>query len=366
MFNNIIEPEKLNVSNVLKHLKRNGYNEIDLCKYYITGFKKINTSINSDLRNDDNNASLHVTVKNNKVLISDFGYKTGMSIFNYIQEKYFTNTKKGYLKALDLVRYDFRLSNLRCYYDQSNYKKVKHPKPIKYNEELQESNNLIINIKERKWENKDTKFWNLYYLNKEDFSTSNIIIKAISKFRIINTNKNTISEIHLYNNLSYAFCIFYNDKWHYKIYSPLGIDGKGLMKWVSNITNEIILGKTKPKSNKILIIQSSVKDKVLITKMGYYALPLLAEGIWFNNTTWNNLRAYFEKIIYFANNDWEKKDNPGLILAKKHNNNYNIDLILTTPQIKGVSDISDYVKKYNYNRGKLLVDTLIQDNLIWT
>jgi len=353
------ELKKLTTENVRKSLEQNGYNELDLCRYYITDFKKLGKSVNSDLRANDTNASLHVKSVNDRIIISDFGYKIGMTIYMYIHEKYFKANKHGFMEALELIRQDFHLKDLSSYYYARSLSRVKK-KPIKHNLKMVDSSPILLQIKPRKWSNEDTEFWNQYHLDKIDFHNSNIVIKPLSKFRIVNELLGTITTIELNNNLSYAYCAYYDGKWHYKIYSPYGVDGKGTIKWVSNVKKDYVFGKTSIKNYDVLIIQSSAKDKVLINKMGYYSLPLSAEGMWFSDTFWNKLRMSFKTILLFANNDWEKEDNSGINLAVKHYKDYKIDGILTTPNIKDVTDISDYTQKYNFKKAKLLVDKLIE------
>ena len=66
-----------------------------------------------------------------------------------------------------------------------------------------------------------------------------------------------------------------------------------------------------------------------------------------------------KKIVIFGNNDWEKKDNPGLSYAKRHSMRYQVPFIIIPDG--ETSDISDYVKKYDLDKAGDLVKDLIKD-----
>ena len=84
------------------------------------------------------------------------------------------------------------------------------------------------------------------------------------------------------------------------------------------------------------------------------------EGIWFNDKVWQQLRKNWKNIVLFANNDFEKKDNPGLTFAKNHAEKYNISFISTPDNT--ASDISDYYKLYGKEKTKLFLKNSL-DNI---
>ena len=93
-------------------------------------------------------------------------------------------------------------------------------------------------------------------------------------------------------------------------------------------------------------------------QMGYYAIAPNAESVWLPLDYWHKLKQRWKRIIIFGNNDWEKEDNPGLTYAKLHSEKYGVPYI-TTPDGEP-SDISDYVNKYDLERGKALTERLIK------
>ena len=50
IFKNYVKLKKLNTDNVRQSLKNKGYNDVDLCMEYMSGFKKIGQHFKSDLR----------------------------------------------------------------------------------------------------------------------------------------------------------------------------------------------------------------------------------------------------------------------------------------------------------------------------
>ncbi len=100
-FKNRTLKKKLNTANINVELRNRGYNQFDLAAYYITGFKGLGKAVNSDIRHDDKNSSLHTQVgKFGDILVSDFGLKIGMTIFEYIAYKYYGEGSRNYIRGL--------------------------------------------------------------------------------------------------------------------------------------------------------------------------------------------------------------------------------------------------------------------------
>jgi len=358
MFGNTITQKHLTKDNVLFELNIKGYNEIDLCFHYISGFKTLNKAIKSDLRTNDKNNSMHIsTTSSGNIIISDFGLVTGLNIFSYIALKYFNdNTNfKNILKAYEKVRQDFDLVNIRPYNGEIKNKKSKI-KPVKLN--LIQNKKLEVDIytKKRSWLKSDEKYWSLFGISIAKLEEKKIY--PTSKCRIINDNTKTDTIIHFKNNPVYVYPEYYS-KTHYKLYLPFGLNGNADFKWISNIPKNIIPNfKNIPKSGKNLIIQSSYKDLMCMEMLGdYNILPLNGEGMWFTEAAWEYLKSNWENIIYFGDNDFNKLDNPGLNFCKKYKSNYGVDYI-TTPN-NTTSDISDYYKKYGEKATKKLLNNLL-------
>jgi len=356
---------KLNRLNIERELTRNGYNEYDLAKYYITGFKKFNESIKSDLRTDDYNNSLITRIENGRILISDFGYKTGMNIYNYLIEKYYVNYKDAFFLVLDMIRRDFHLDEIESI---SNIG-YKQNTPVKYNEIIKDSS-LPVKIEVRRsksWSKGDIEYWNSYGISIKKLEEKGIA--PLDKFWITNYNKDGIRfQYNVENELAYVYPFFRNKDgfFMYKIYLPKGYKGNMDFKWVSNVNKKVIQNVEHiPKSGELLIIQSSYKDVMLMEEL-MPNLNILApngEGYFFDDEVWLELCENWNKIILFANNDSHKKNNPGLVFARRHSLKYKIPFICTPDNT--ASDISDYYKLYGRSKTLEFLDNCLENiNLI--
>ncbi|MCP4255018.1 MAG: hypothetical protein GY775_16750 [Candidatus Scalindua sp.] len=363
--NRKVELLKLNKANIESELNKNNYNIYDLAAYYISNFQGFNRGIKSDLRSDDHNSSLYTRVQNNKLIITDFGYKTGMDIYSYLNEKYFKGVGR-FKDILEIIRKDFRLNNI----ESANFKASKTSLPIHYNKEIRNTSLPVkIEIKRQKlngniyWSKKDISYWKSYGISIKKLESKGIA--PLNKFWITNNNTDGIrKEFNVEKELCYVYP-FYRSKegfFMYKIYMPLGFKGNKNFKWVSNVNKKVIQNVGHiPKSGELLIIQSSYKDIMCMEELipDINAIAPNGEGIWFDDKEWDNLRANWKYIVLFANNDFEKKDNPGLTFARKHSEKYKIPYICT-PDNTG-SDISDYYKLLGKKNTKVFMAKALEN-----
>lgn len=348
---------KLNKLNLEQELLHKGYNHYDLAAFYITGFKGLNIPIKSSLRSNDKNASLNITSsRTGKIIISDFGLKIGMDIYEYINRLYFNGTNKNFRKVLGMIQEDFNLNNLESY---SN-KKISFPisiLPTKHNKLIKDKQSVKLEVKRSRidskinWSEKDTLYWEQYGISTNYLETKNVA--PLDTFWITNPNKNNIrSKYNVVNELCYVYPSFRDKKGNfmYSIYLPKGLKYNKDFKWVKNVTKKVIQNiKHIPTNGELLIIQSSNKDiyvTEILAKMCNIELSVICpngEGIWFDEIQWNKLKTNWKNIILFGNNDSNKPDNPGLSFARKHSNQYKIPFVVLPNNT--TSDISDYRAK---------------------
>jgi hypothetical protein len=352
--------KKLNKVNIEEGLKEKGYNEYDLAVHYIPNFKGFGIPVRSNLRTDDTNNSLVAVVINDKLMISDFGLKTGMNIYNYLIEKEnLPNTKSSFYKVLDLIRKDFNLKNIESCVSSNNIKKTnKHP--IKHNVPVQSSLPVKIEVRRQRidgkihWTKEDIKYWKQYGISIKKLEEKKIA--PLNAFWITNYSKGGMRiKYDVSKELCYVYPFFRNESglFMYKIYLPQGFRGNKDFKWVGNVNRSIIQNiEHIPNSGDLLILQSSYKDIMLMEELfptECYTIASNGEGMWFKIEEWRKLRKNWKKIIYFGNNDYPKNPNPGLEFARKHSNEFKIPFI-TTPD--GCSDISDFYKEFGLKKTK--------------
>lgn len=363
--------KKLNKENIERELKEKGYNDYDLARYYIPGFKRFNDHFKSNIRTDDHNNSMICRIQNGRLIISDFGYKTGMNIYNYLIEKYSYHFKDGFYHVLDMIREDFKLDNILP------LNKSKSPNkgvPVAYNEEIKESSLPVkIEVKRRRvngeihWRQKDIDYWNSYGISIAKLEEKGIA--PLEKFWITNFNKDGIRrEYAVGEDLCYVYPFYRNKDGYfmYKIYLPKGFKGNKDFKWISNVNKKVIQNLSHiAETGELLVIQSSFKDTMLMEELmkGLNVIAFNGEGMWCDDETWLGLWKRFTYIVLFANNDYPKNPNPGLEFARKHSILYNIPFVCT-PDCT-TSDISDYYKKYGKEETiKFLNNTFNNINLI--
>lgn len=353
-----IKPE-LTKENVEKELKKKGYNDYDLAAYYIPNFKNFNYPVKSDLREDDHNNSLIARMQGGKLQISDFGYKTGMSIYGYLLEKYHNGITDHFPKVLDRIRSDFRLDLTK--YNYLDIFKPKFKKPKKYGKSFSNTSLPVkIEVKRQRvdgkiyWSKEDINYWNSFGISITKLNEKKIA--PLDYFWITNYNKNGIRKTYnVRKQLCYVYPFYRNKNgfFMYKIYLPNGLNGNKDIRWISNVNKKVIQNiENIPTSGDLLIIQSSYKDIMLLEELdsNIYSIAPNGEGYFFEDNEWFNLRKSWKKIIYFANNDSHKKDNPGLKFARRYTEKYRIPFVSTPDNT--TSDITDYYKKYGIEETK--------------
>ena len=370
-FKNRTLRKNLNTKNVDTELRNRGYNQFDLAANYIQGFKGIGKSIKSDLRSNDKNDSLHTQVgKYGDLIVSDFGLKIGMTIFDYIGYKYYGEGARNYIKGLNKIKRDYRLSNLSSpmFKDNEIISKID---PKRHNI-IMDVNSLSVKLEVRRqrkkgeiyWTKQDIEYWAQYGISISKLEEKKIV--PLSLFWITNYSKGGIrTKFDVSKELAYVYPFFRDEYGHfmYKIYLPYGYKGDLNFKWISNVNKKVVQNiENIPKKGSLLIIQSSYKDictmEVLVDNLAILAPN--GEGMWFDTEIWKYLRTNWKNIVLFGNNDSEKKDNPGLKFARKHALEYNIPFIALPNDT--ASDISDYYKEYGKDKTKKILD-IIMDNV---
>ena len=83
-------------------------NEEDIFRKYCKNFKEFDIKFCSELRKD-NNPSVSITNRYNKIIYKDFGNNDTFDCFSYIQKKYNCN----FSESLNIIENDFSLNNIK-------------------------------------------------------------------------------------------------------------------------------------------------------------------------------------------------------------------------------------------------------------
>ena len=313
---------------------------------YISGFNRIGEPFKSEFRREKEPSSIVFWGNYGDLMFKDFGdpnLPKALNLIEYVQYKY--NLK--YQEAVNKIGKDFNLltgkdSSFSIINNGVMKKKIKR--------EHKTPSNLIIKIKKRDWTSFDIDYWNSYYIPIKMLERNNI--KSISHVFYNHYPPIEFTKTHLVYSYDYYWS---NNIFRRKIYQPYS----QTMKWRTNTDYTVVQNYPNiPKTGgKLLFIQSSYKDCMVMERLGYYAIAPNKEGSWIPDYYWTKIKERWKQIILFWNNDWNKSINPGLIYSQNFSEEYNIPFILI-PDNEPV-DISDYVKMYGLKKGKFLVEELI-------
>ena len=286
--------------------------EYDIFMYYCPTFKELGKKFSSDLR-EDNSPTVYITPYNGKLLYKDFGNSDHVfDCFNYVKYKY----NCSFVAALRIIDCDFNLglspntSGKQFTMGIMGYRQSVVP--------VFDKNPVIIRKKRRPWNQEDAKFWSKYLVSKKILTK--FAVEPISHFWV-NSNRFTCKSI------TYAFKF----KNRYKIYSPY----EDKNKWLSNTNKQDVQGFNQlPETGERLIITSSLKDVMCL----HAEEKLISE-----------LKNRFNIIEILYDNDFNKANNPGQVMAKKICDLYGFKNIClpVTFESKDPSDLVSTVGGFN-------------------
>lgn len=305
--------------------------ELDLYRYYCKNFKNVRETFCSDLR-EDNIPSCSIQSWNNTLFYKDFSTGDSYNVYGYLMRKYnlsFKEVLNMIAKDFQLVKDDYSDFPTMLYFGIPEKKKV----------ESKES--VIIKVKIRNWNNQDKLFWKDRY---------NISSKELNKYKIFPLSGFWLND---YYNICNDICYGYyfgklEDKEMWKIYQPFK-DKK--FKWLNNVHKSVLQGDNQLKQIGVdLYITSSLKDVIVLDKLGYNAIAPSSETAIIDENKIIDYKNRFNNLILFYDND-----EPGIIASNKHKKLYNCNEFMI-PIEYNVKDPSDFVEVYGYDKLKEIID----------
>lgn len=350
--------EKLNITNVL-----NKKSEIEIFQYIFTNFKRLDCNFSA---RDEDIPSAVVREYRGRLYFKDFGDATQPHAETWIQYLIRINgwedNTKGYYLALNWANDTFNLGleGVNTYTIKSALYSPKNTKITMIEPKSYEEKKTKIEVRRREWNNDDLTYWKQYAIPLKKLEEKGIA--PLKQFWVTNFKKGGIRlQYNCDNTLSYVYPYYRGEhgEFMYKIYQPL----LKVNKWISNVDRTIIQNKEFiPKSGgNLLISQSSWKDIMVMELMGLYSIAPNTEADWYPEEWWNKTYPKWDNVIIFGNNDFHKKDNPGLKYGMHHSVKYSLPLIHTPSGT--TSDISDYIKVFGFNKAQILTERLINDAL---
>jgi hypothetical protein len=311
--------------------------EQSIYEYYLNDRIKTGTLLKCCFHKDHSPSLGFYKSSGGEMIFKCFGCGAQGNVFKFVSD---LHNGIDFGKTLNLIQRTFNLS------------KNGHNSPIvcptisssTFNEDETDKKTLILPT-HRNFNKIDYDFWNQFYIPLPLLLTYDV--RACERVYIVKkSGEYVLFAEHTKFNPIYSYQINEN----YKIYRPYS-DKKG--KWASNTDVFDVQGlKQLPAKGELLIITSSLKDVMVLNVMGYNAIALGGEGMRLPEKILDYLWACFDNIVVFYDNDA-----PGLKYGEALANEIgagNIYIPVEEPK-----DISDYVKKHNFEKGIDLMKQLL-------
>ena len=336
--------EELTKENILSRIT-----SYDIFKFYSDNFIEIGKSFVSDTRSDDEDPSACIAVVKNDLLYTDFGTQESFRCIDYVMKR----LNIDYFSALQQINLDFDLK-LGIYGDKGITKKSSKVATRNKNVKLVEKTPTILRKKQRPFTAKDLEYWNSFYWT--EWMLNEAKTQSISHYWI----NEYMFEVKP-NELAFTYEYYHHPHMQRKLYFPL----RKKFKWFSNVDTSIVqLVDVMPKKGDVLFITSSKKDAGVFWRMQLekmfdgkviHGVAANNEGSFVPDEWFHKMQTRWNRIIIWHNNDWTKKDNPGVTNAKKHSEKYGIEYYYNPDGEP--KDPSDFCKKYNLVKFKELVES---------
>lgn len=309
--------------------------EYDLWVYYL-GHCNLGKKFRSPIRKDKDPSAALFLSSENKILLKDFGTGEVFNIFKYLQALGYS-----YKDCLLKIDSDFRLG-----FSTRSYKAAaKKPVISNFKPEYKKTFSNIM-IKRKAWDKKSLDYWKQYHIDQS----------TLTEYQVYNLECFWVSKdknVYLYNANHPTFCYDFGCQ-KYKIYKPFEKN----YRFITNVDNDTMQGMAQlPKTGKKLIITKSLKDVMVLKRLGYTAVAVQAEGIFPNEKIVADLLARFSSVYVLFDNDAA-----GITGAKKFCEKYNLSSI-TIPKNSGCKDVADFAKLHGLEKAKNQIQCLIEIEL---
>jgi DNA primase len=305
--------------------------EYDIYRYYIGQSFKLGRIMKSPFRQDKHPSfGIFKSTKYGTLLFKDLATGKSGNCVQFVQELFNISYRESLVKILN---------------DLSNNNLISSIEGISVKEEYQ-STSVVISVSRKKFCKTDDTYWNQYFLERSDLRHFNV--SPIETYWI-----NEIVQPWTYNvaNPGYSYQI-YNK---YKIYKPLANKKE---KWISNCNSYDIQGFEQLEyQGDLLIITKSLKDVMVLYKMGYNAIAPHGENHLVPKYIIDNIKKRFNNIFIFYDND-----EAGIKGSKNLSTKTNFKTIYVPKQENTCKDISDFVQINGIKKGKELMKEILCEN----
>lgn len=315
-----------NTSKVINLTKKELLDTIDELEVFthFMGFKPlIGQTYISPLRNDKSPSFSLFWGKNGHLLYKDFGTGKSGDCIEFVKQLTHQSTREVTKELTDL----FTSNNIKRPLKRKRVKKVPE-------------NSTDIQIKKMDFNEEGLSYWKSFGID----------LETLNKYEVYQVKKvwinGDLKVSYTKGNPIFAYIIY--DR--IKIYQPLNRDNR----FFTNCNRYYIQGwKQLNKSNETLIITKSLKDVMLLDKLGYSAIAPNAESYTIPDIIITEINKTFDNIIVLYD-----RDVAGVVNARKLVKSHNFDFRFINKKYK-VKDVSDFYKKYGKVQTKKLLSNLI-------
>ena len=322
-----IVADEITLESILKNTT-----EFDLYSFYLSENIQVGRAISSPFRDDKNPSFVFFKGDNNKLMWHDFATGDSGDIVSYVREVF----KLTYKEALEKI------------HDDVKSKKISFSlKGIDITEDLK-TVKTIISIKRKNFTVTDDEFWGQFGLDREDLKFFDVY--PISHFWV---NDDPQPYTYTKEQPMYAYKM-YN---RFKIYRPLTPNRKN--KWRTNTRMNDIQGWSQlPYKGSLLIITKSLKDVMVLRKLGYYAIAPGSESASMPEKIMNQLKERYKKIVILFD-----YDDGGLNGATKLSKKHGLEKVFIPYEFKEIynaKDVSDFYKEFGKTKTKQMLRQIIK------
>ena len=321
----------------------------DILKRYLGITFTTSCSIQSPLRENDNNPSFSIQEWNDRITWKDFGTGEHGNVVGLMAKLWNVSYSDALLKIkLDEGDPISRVGLIR-----------------RYKGKIHLTSKSTINIRVREWKDWDIEFWKQFGISQKFCEVCNV--HPISHAFFTKQDDNGIT--HTYSvpmdKYAYAYVEFKDGERTIKLYQPFSKS----MKWLSkhdqsvwDLWTQAFMWADRI-SNDAVIITSSRKDAMCLWEnLRIPAMSLQGEGYIPKPKVMQQVLDRFKRVYLWYDNDFSHKDdNPGQDNAKKLVETYPSLINICIPESYQSKDPSDLVKNHGVDTLKSLWKSLVKE-----
>lgn len=333
-----------NDSPLSKEAINNLIDDYKLFAYYIGGDFKLQESMCSPLREDNNPSFSLFKGRGGGLMYKDFATGDCGDIIKFVGKLH----SLSFRETLELIDVDFNLGLATSKSTVAVNKGFKTNLSINTVETAPRSSKL--GVKRQEFTTTDMEYWGQYGIDKECLQKYNVF--SVRFFFVNGIRVSTYS----HSNPIYCYIFLKDNKVTYKVYKPLDKQ----YKWSSNTNRTVLQGWDQlPEYADTLIITKSLKDVMVFNQMGYASVAMQNEVSTIKDTVVDELKQRFNKIFILQDFDYA-----GVSGSNKLRKLYGFTpFFIQTFETRsnGLKDISDYVQARGIDDAYRMIYTIINE-----